>query len=311
MVGRKGFELLTPAMSRLIEGNNNIIDGITHWFESDPSQINWQQFQQYLLQRMTAKTAEDRVRYAKQFVSILTNGDAHILLSAPPNKRIHIMKSLSCLAKYTGDQENWLAIRRKHGLTWSTGTEKLDAFSRFFDDSKDLDTMITWLKEAMQVLPDTYSNFFLFCTLTGMRCSEALDSVKLIKNPDTFKRYYDPDGCLLRHYAFSDPFIRRTKAVYISIVNDKILSIAQNINPTLTINALKMAIKHRNLSMQLKYCRKIYASFLRHQGIQPEIIDMLQGRIGKNIFLRHYLTPSSDYKNQVLQALEKLQSQLQ
>jgi hypothetical protein len=37
---------------------------------------------------------------------------------------------------------------------------------------------------------------------------------------------------------------------------------------------------------------------------------MLQGRIGKNIFLKHYLTPSADYKAQVLEALGKLQQQL-
>jgi hypothetical protein len=37
---------------------------------------------------------------------------------------------------------------------------------------------------------------------------------------------------------------------------------------------------------------------------------MLQGRIGKNIFLKHSLTPSSDYKRDVLKALEQLQRQL-
>jgi len=31
------------------------------------------------------------------------------------------------------------------------------------------------------------------------------------------------------------------------------------------------------LSMRLKYCRKIFASFLRQQGVQPQIIAMLQG----------------------------------
>jgi intergrase/recombinase len=63
--------------------------------------------------------------------------------------------------------------------------------------------------------------------------------------------------------------------------------------------------------MQLKYCRKIYASFLRQQGVQPEIIDMLQGRIGKNIFLRHYLTPSSSYKTEVLQAIHDLKHKIE
>ena len=114
----------------------------------------WQQFHQYLLQRMTPKTAEDRIRYAKQFGSVLPNGDgATILLQVPPNKRIHVMKALSSLARFTGQTDNWRVIREKYGLQWSTGTEKLDAFTRFFDTSKDLDTMIQWLREAMAALP--------------------------------------------------------------------------------------------------------------------------------------------------------------
>ncbi len=137
---------------------------------------------------------------------------------------------LSSLARFTGQTDNWRVIRQKYGLQWSTGTEKLDAFTRFFDDSKDLDTMMGWLKEALQVLPANYSNFFLYCTLTGMRCSEAIESMKLIKkDPETFKRYYDPHGSVLRHYAFPDIFIRRTKAVYISVVDDEIIGIAQEI----------------------------------------------------------------------------------
>lgn len=40
-------------------------------------------------------------------------------------------------------------------------------------------------------------------------------------------------------------------------------------------------------------------------------INMLQGRIGKNIFLRHYMTPNSDFKNDVLAAIAELQEQIQ
>jgi hypothetical protein len=273
--------------------------------------IDWQQFHSFLLQRMTPKTAEDRMRYSKQYASILANGDVHSLLSAPPNKRIHIMKALSSLARFTGRSNLWRQIRQRHGLQWSTGTEKLDAFTRFFDDSKDLDTMIGWLKEAIQVLPANYAKFFLFCTLTGMRCSEALESVKLIKSdPGTFKRYYDPDGQVLRHYLFPNIFFRRTKAVYISVVDDEMIGIAQDIEKVPTIDALKMVSRRTSVSMRVKYCRKIFASYLHRCGESSDLIDMLQGRIGKNIFLKHYLTPSADYKDRVLQALEKLQQQL-
>jgi intergrase/recombinase len=221
------------------------------------------------------------------------------------------MKALSCLAKFLGCYDSWQNACKGYQLSWSTGTEKLDAFQRFFDSSKDLDTMIQWLRQAMAALPIQYSRFLLFCTMTGLRASECIESVRLLNKTNKYTTlYYNPEQNILQHYRFPQLFIRRTKAVYISVMNDKILSIAQSINPTPTLNALKMAIKHRQLSMQLKYCRKIYASFLRQQGVQPEIIDMLQGRIGKNIFLRHYLTPSSSYKTEVSKALEKLQQQL-
>jgi Archaeal phage integrase len=278
------------------------------WSESDPSQISWQQFHQFLLQRMTSKTAEDRIRYAKQYASVLQGQQLTLLMQVPPNKRIHIMKALSALARYTGTQSDWLAIRQQYGLQWSTGTEKIDAFTRFFDDTKDLDTMLRWLKEAIKSVRTDYANFFLFCTLTGMRASECVEAVRLLHSSST--SYYNPKQQVLQHYRFPDIFIRRTKAIYISIVNDEIIDIARKINKTPTLNSVKMVLKHRHLSMQLKYCRKIYASWLHRYGISSDLIDMLQGRIGKNIFLKHYLTPSADYKAQVLQALETLQCQL-
>jgi intergrase/recombinase len=71
-----------------------------------------------------------------------------------------------------------------------------------------------------------------------------------------------------------------------------------------------MASRHSSLSMRLKYCRKIYASWLHRCGESSDLIDMLQGRIGKNIFLKHYLTPDASYKQRVLQALEKLENEL-
>ncbi|MDQ3837017.1 MAG: hypothetical protein M3270_08800, partial [Thermoproteota archaeon] len=194
------------------------------------------------------------------------------------------------------------------------------AFTRFFDNDKDLDTMISWCAKSLHVLAADYANFFLFCTLTGLRASECVEAVRLLRaehaqldelTGHVHPQYYNPEQQVLQHYRFPDLFIRRTKAVYISIVDDSMVSIARKIRNNPSLNTLKMVTRHRSLSMRLKYCRKIYASFLRQQGVQPEIIDMLQGRIGKNIFLRHYLTPSSSYKSEVLKALEKLQRQLQ
>jgi hypothetical protein len=258
---------------------------------------------------MTPKTAEDRLRYARKFERIFYTGDATTLLQIPPNKRIHVMKALSSLARFTGKLDAWLAIRQQYGLQWSTGTEKLDAFTRFFDSSKDLDTMIGWLRQARASLPPRYSSFLLFCTLTGLRASECLEAVRLI-NSEHVRQYHNPQQKILQHYRFPGLFIRRTKAVYISVVNDEIIARAMAIGKIPTLNGLKMAIRHSCLSMQVKYCRKIFASWLHKCGISDSLIDMLQGRIGKNIFLKHYLTPSANYKSQVLQALMQLQQHL-
>jgi len=65
------------------------IGGVDREFKScPPSQslsIDWQQFHNFLMQRMTAKTAGDRISYAKQYAHIFWSGPDQ-LLQFPPNK---------------------------------------------------------------------------------------------------------------------------------------------------------------------------------------------------------------------------------
>ena len=140
---------------------------------------------------MTYNTAQDRLRYAKQFGKALETGNVFDLLNLQPDKRIHAMKALSNLAKFIGKYDVWLQLRQRYNLKWTTGTEKLDAFERFFDDNKTLDMMLQWLRQAIQEMPKSYSDFFVFCTLTGLRASECVVAVKLIKDPECFKTYYN------------------------------------------------------------------------------------------------------------------------
>jgi hypothetical protein len=43
--------------------------------------------------------------YAKRYTSILLDGNAQSLLQLKPDKRIHCMKAISCLARYTGQYD--------------------------------------------------------------------------------------------------------------------------------------------------------------------------------------------------------------
>lgn len=192
--------------------------------------INWQQFHSFLLQRMTKTTASDRLCYAKQYANLPPSE----LLQLPPNKRLHVQKALSCLARFTGRYDIWRSLLQKNGLSWSTGTEKIDAFTRFFDSDKSLDTMLQWLRDALKVLPSKYANLLLFCTLTGMRGSECVEAVRLLNRLPiaeslNSQQYYNPERQILQHYLYPQIFIRRTKAIYISVVNDDVVGIAKKV----------------------------------------------------------------------------------
>ena len=62
--------------------------------------------------------------------------------------------------------------------------------------------------------------------------------------------------------------------------------------------------------MNMNYCRKIFATYLRNNGIEQEIIDLLQGRIPKGVFIRHYYRPDLEQFDKVRGLVENLYNQI-
>ena len=54
---------------------------------------------------------------------------------------------------------------------------------------------------------------------------------------------------------------------------------------------VRKAFEHNKRRMNMYYCRKVFATYLRDRGIEPEIIDLLQGRISSSVFVNHYYRP--------------------
>lgn len=61
--------------------------------------------------------------------------------------------------------------------------------------------------------------------------------------------------------------------------------------------------------MNMAYCRKIFATYLRNSGIEQEIIDLLQGRTPKSVFVRHYFRPDFNH-DRIKEAIDSLHSTL-
>lgn len=224
--------------------------------------------------------------------------------------RLNVMKSLTLLARFLGYYNTWQQIRKRHNLRWTAGNESITAMQRFFNPEVTLEVMLDKIRKMMQVLPLAMASVVKFACLVGLRPWEVCESVRLL-NIDTLrdKPYYNPERQALEHFKFSQ-FIRTTKKAFLSFVTPLMLSIVQNLEKVPTYNAIRLTCQRRGINMDMRYCRKIFASWLRQSGIQPEVIDLLQGRVSQSILTRHYLAPSQNMKDDVLKALEKLQQQL-
>jgi intergrase/recombinase len=132
----------------------------------------------------------------------------------------------------------------------------------------------------------------LFNTLVGLRPDEACKAIQIIQKEED--NYVRKDLMILEHYKFPDIFIRRTKKAYITILTDSILDLAKQ-SANCGYNALRLAVKRKKLDMNMAYCRKIFATYLRTHGIEQEIIDLLQGRAPRSVFARHYFRPNFNY----------------
>jgi hypothetical protein len=61
------------------------------------------------------------------------------------------------------------------------------------------------------VLPTPMSVGIKFACLTGLRPSEALESVRLINDKEAFSKYYNSTRGALEHFKFPVLFLRSTK----------------------------------------------------------------------------------------------------
>jgi Archaeal phage integrase len=249
--------------------------------------------------------------YAQRYHSVLDSGDASILVQAKPSVRRHAMESLAAWSKFIGSYEQWGQIKKRYSLQWTDGDESLQAIQRYFNGDN-LEDMLQRIREMMYVLPTTsMSKIVHWGIIVGLRSSEIIDSVRFINDKEAFTRYYDPAQMTLSHWKMPG-MIRKTKKAFLSFVTPQMLESVQNLGEVPTYNSIRHACNRRGIACNLHLCRKVFASYLRQEGgIQPEVIDMLQGRVSQSVLARHYLVPQRSLKDEVLQALQKLKQRIE
>ena len=118
---------------------------------------------------------------------------------------------------------------------------------------------------------------------------------------------------LLLHYKYPDVFFRVTKKCYIWVVNDNILRLVHDIpKQESCYNMLRRLFGRLHKSMNMYYCSRVFATFLRNKGIEPEITYLLHGRISSSVFVNHYYRPdiNETITNKIRPVLNSLLSDL-
>jgi len=78
-----------------------------------------------------------------------------------------------------------------------------------------------------------------------------------------------------------------------------------------TYESIRKRLMKKGIKISMMELRNYYATFMARHGLIREEVDLLQGRIPANVFIRHYWTPSfNELKDRSLEAVKPLQEEL-
>jgi intergrase/recombinase len=146
--------------------------------------------------------------------------------------------------------------------------------------------------------------------LSGVRAMEGINCFNLISGMGSkyFTDYYNENTKFLEHFRYPKVFLRNSKNCYVSCAPKSLLDEISKSSKVSYI-AIDKRLNKASLPMRVKQLRSYYATEMRKLGLLSEQIDLIEGRIGKTIFLMHYFKENpkalSDRILEVLPILEK------
>ncbi|MEM3442159.1 MAG: hypothetical protein QXV09_07755 [Candidatus Bathyarchaeia archaeon] len=136
-------------------------------------EIDWISFKEYLKQRLEARTAQRRFRYAEKFYGCLLKGDLGELQLLSDYKRAHVMRALSALAKFLGVYDYYIGLVRNYGLKWSPSIPD-DLVLKRLTKVVDSNDMARWVQRFKRALP-VFSPLIDLMAASGLRVEESIE----------------------------------------------------------------------------------------------------------------------------------------
>jgi intergrase/recombinase len=250
-------------------------------------------YKNHLLSKFTSRS------YAKQIFSnsikyfrCLENPQG--ISEMPASTRGNVLKAMANLSKFLGVYGDYQKKLKNSGIKWLSTDDAFSSFLRMTNNNHS--SLGDWCKAMQKVLRENEKLLLKYALATGIRKNEAIKSFNLIidlAQAGELDSYYNSNLGILEHYKQKDAegkfmFLKPTKKLYISIVSKTFIDeIAQS--NKVSYSAIRKRITRANHKIRIKELRSYFATYLRQHGILAEYIDLLQGRIPKSVFAKHYL----------------------
>jgi len=236
----------------------------------------------------------------------MLNGDFSELEAFSKSKKNTVLKALIVLSKYLGVYREFKLRMADYGVKFEQ-SNSVDAFLRMMNAKHDT---LDWVEDALKCLDKSQGLFIKFKMLSGIRTGEAINSFNTVielNQKEKLNHYYNAELNALEHFKLPDLFLRGKKNVFFTFIKrDFVQKIA--VSKPISYERLRKRLWRSELSVRLNELRDYYATFMVHNGLIREEVDLLQGRVGKSMFMQHYFSPNiKDLKDRVLTAVDRIQ----
>ena len=314
----KLFEYLSEAMPILWKRKTSKCPGAMLWWVGPdlnrrPSarqalildqSIDWMQFREWLNNKYSKTWSPTVFCYARKYHRML-NGDFAELETFSKSKKNTVLKALIVLSKYLGVYREFKLHMTDYGVKFEQ-SNSVDAFLRMMNAKHDI---LEWVKNALKCLDESQGLFVKFKTLSGIRTGEAINSFNKIielSARSELDEYYNAELSSLEHFKLPNLFLIGKKNVFFTFTSEDLLEKIGD-SKSISYESLRKRLWRSGLDVRLNELRDYYATFMVQNGLIREEVDLLQGRVGKSVFMHHYFSPNiKDLRDRVLRATDKM-----
>jgi hypothetical protein len=233
----------------------------------------------------------------------------------PASIRGNVLKAMVNLSKFLGCYEDYKQKLKNHGIHWANGDNSFNAFLRITNNEHY--TLGSWYREVSKILRPNEKLYLAFTLKSGLRKHEsqtAFNKTIELSKEGRLSEYYNSETLTLQHYIYPELSNRKTRRVYISIVDRDLINQVASSWPVSYYAIRKRLSLHKIGKVRIKELRSYFVSYLRQNNILPEVRDLLQCRldIRNNIQLSHYfkIADMGKLSKQILAVTENLESSL-